>query len=255
MAVDDLWRLKDGNPSKRAGRGRRWRVRVDGYPATLHRTKAEADQVELDRLRAGPPRPASAVTVGDLLDRWLATKAGLSPAGLKACQLAARRVRGHWGDTLAVDVLRPDVAEWIAGLQATASDGSTRPAATTTKVKSLQALSGAMEIGIDLGAVDANPCVKVRAGRVEHADVSVLTVDELRALATAAGKDSAALVWTLGTIGPRIWTDGKVSIASIRSDRKSAASLSTRGGNWSVRNQRRGGVCQMCGNEAWDCDC
>ena len=32
MAVDDLWRLKDDTPSRRDGRGKRYRVRVDQSP-------------------------------------------------------------------------------------------------------------------------------------------------------------------------------------------------------------------------------
>ena len=52
MVVSDLWRLKDGSPSKRDGRGLRWRVSVAGYPASSHRTKTEADRVNAERLLA-----------------------------------------------------------------------------------------------------------------------------------------------------------------------------------------------------------
>lgn len=212
MAVDDLWRLRDGSPSKRDGRGRRWRVRVQGYPSTLHRTRAEAERVELDRLRAGPPVPASDITVGAMLDGWLAGKQRLSRRGLLACRTAATQVRLRWDDVLVGAVTRPDVAEWIGGLQSqdmtARRDGPPvlRPAAGSTKAKALQALSGALEIALDLGLVESNPCRKVSPGRQLRRAVVVLTPAELAALADAAGPrdDDRAMVWTLGTTGLRI---------------------------------------------------
>ena len=171
--------------------------------------------VELDRLRAGPPLPASTVTVGELLDRWLDTKAGLSAAGQKACRLAARRVRRTWGDVLAVDVRRTDVAAWVANLQARPTGGDVRGAAASTKAKSLQALSGALDVGIDLRLIDTNPCSKIRVGRVEANDTVVLTVTELRALAVATGPDSGALIWVLGTTGPRIGEAAALNVGDV----------------------------------------
>ena len=102
MAIDDLWVLKSGSPSQRAGRGRRYRVRVDGYPASLYRTLAEARRAERERIAAGPPTPASTVTVGRLIDRWLDTKRDLP--SFDDCEDAAMRVRPRWGRVLAADV-------------------------------------------------------------------------------------------------------------------------------------------------------
>nr|WP_279588663.1 site-specific integrase [Brooklawnia cerclae] len=79
-----------------------------------------------------------------------------------------------------------------------------RPAAGSTRAKALQALSGALEIAIDLGAIDANPCRKVSAGRQARRAVETLTPAELAGLAAAAGKRDEAMVWALGTCGIRI---------------------------------------------------
>lgn len=213
MAVDDLWRLRDGTPSKRDGRGRRWRVRVPGYPATLHRTRAEAQAVELRRLREGPPTPVSSATVGELLDRWLVGKSGLSAKGQRACRSAVRQVRPRWDAVLVTDVRRTDVVEWLAGLQsldmrAPRPVGGTLPtalvpAAGSTRAKALRALSGAMDIALDLGLVESNPCQKVSPGPQARRAVVTLTPAELGALADAAEPDGG-MVWLLGATGLRI---------------------------------------------------
>ncbi|GAA2178476.1 hypothetical protein GCM10009785_01190 [Brooklawnia cerclae] len=217
MAIDDLWYLKDRvTPSKRHGRGKRYRVRVEGYPSTLHRTKAEAEAVNARRIVAGPPKPESTITVGELLDRWVAGKRHLSPKGLEACELAARMARARWGTTLACDVRTADVQEWVANLASIDNAASahaskaagqrvvvTVPAAGSTRHKALQALSGAMRIAVGEKAVSSNPCQGVRAGRQRSVDPSFLTVAELERLASESGEWSA-LVWFLGTTGLRI---------------------------------------------------
>ena len=87
MAVDDLWRLKDDTPSRRDGRGKRYRVRVEGYPSTLHRTRKEADLINAERIMAGPPKPASSSCAQGLPGR---PHAAQEP---KSC-VSANRVRG-----------------------------------------------------------------------------------------------------------------------------------------------------------------
>lgn len=211
MAVDDLWRLKDDTPSRRDGRGKRYRVRVEGYPSTLHRTRKEADLVNAERITAGPPTPKSTVTVNQLLDRWLAGKKGLSANGYAACQSAVRQVRPRWGRVLACDVTRQDVTEWLAGLQSrdiatpkTGDEVTMHPAAGSTKAKALRALAGALEIGVDTGAIGANPARKINPGKQAKRAVDVLTTAELKRLAAAAGKRDAGMMMLLGTCGLRI---------------------------------------------------
>lgn len=226
MPIDDLWRLKDGFPSKRDGRGLRWRVRVEGYPATAYRTRAEAQQVERDRIKAGPPKPQSSITVGELLDRWLAGKKGLSRNGYAACQSAVRQVRPRWGGALACDVTRQDVTEWLADLQsrdiATPREGAEitmHVAAGSTKAKALRALAGALEIGVDTGAIDKNPTRKISPGKQAKRAVDVLTPDELKRLAAAAG-DDAPMMMLLGTCGLRIGEACALNVGDVDSKRR-----------------------------------
>ena len=98
MAVTDLWYHKGDpeRPTKRCGRGLRYRVKVAGHPSKSFRTKTPAVAWEAKLLVDGPPTPQSAVTVGELLDSWLAGKAHLTPNGLAAVKLAARAVRPRW---------------------------------------------------------------------------------------------------------------------------------------------------------------
>lgn len=219
MAVQDLWRRRDGSPTARAGRGMRWRVIVSGYPASSHRTKAEADLVHAQRIAAGPPSPAATVTVDQLLDRWLAGKRGLSKRGFQACQTAANQVRSHWGHFLAVDVHRSDVAAWLAGLQS--RDMSVprdkvvmRSAAGSTKAKALQALSGAMLIAVETGAVESNPCFNISPGRQMRRPVDVLTIPEIAALADAE-PHYRGLIWMLATCGLRIGEAAALNVGDV----------------------------------------
>ena len=203
MAVEDLWVKADGTPSRRAGRGLRWRVRVYGRPARSLRTKAAAVAYWQSQMDASGP---SAVTVGALLDLWLAGKAGLSQAGRRACADAAAMVRTDWGQTIAAEVTRPDVQAWLAGLTVTVKRRDaelTRPASASTKVKALQALAGALTVGVETGDLQANPARGVTTRPEQPHDPQFLTAAELRALAARAGH-YASLVMLLGTTGLRI---------------------------------------------------
>lgn len=225
MAVDDLWRRKDGTASKRDGRGKRYRVRVDGYPGTLHRTRKEAERVNAQRISDGPPKPTSTVTVGELLDRWLATKQGLSPNGLAACKSAVRQVRPRWGEVPASEVTTTDVAEWLAGLRsrdvATPRKGaqtSMHAAAGSTKAKALRALSGALAIGVSVGAIDKDPTKGVSPGRQAKRAVDPLPIGTLKRLAEASS--DPALMILLGTCGLRISEACALNVGDVDAKRK-----------------------------------
>lgn len=82
MAVQDLWRDRRGQPTKRAGVGRRWRVVVAGQPTRSFTNERAAKLYEAKLLAEGPARPQDrATTVGDQVDVWLASKQRLSTKG------------------------------------------------------------------------------------------------------------------------------------------------------------------------------
>ncbi|WCC80059.1 hypothetical protein O6R08_00360 [Cutibacterium equinum] len=137
MAVQDLWRDRHGNPTRRDGRGKRYRVVVPGWPSTACRTKAEADRLHAIRLTTKPPRPEDGRTVGELVGVWLDGKRGLSPKGFAAAELAASYVRDRWADVAPGDVDAADVQAWLASLRSAKG-----PASASLKHKVLQCIRG-----------------------------------------------------------------------------------------------------------------
>lgn len=223
MAIQDLWVSRDGVRTKRYGRGLRYRVRVDGYKATSHRTRKEAEFVNAQRLAAGPPKPSDGVTVGELLDRWLEAKRGLSEAGFTACQGAAAHARIKWGSVPADKITRPRVAEWIAGLQVVDKrTGVLRGASVSLKAKAIQALGGALQIAVDEGGLDRNPARGVYVGTQARRAVTVLSADEVKALAEATG-DQGYIVMLLATTGLRIGEARALNVGDVDVKRRRMA--------------------------------
>lgn len=220
MAIDDLWVKKDGTHSKRYGRGLRYRVRVDGYKATSHRTRKEAEYANAQRLAAGPPKPLTGVLVGELLERWLDSKRGLSARGFEACQGAAAHVRIRWGNVGVDEITRPRVAEWIAGLQVVDKrTGQMRAASVSLKAKVIQALGGALQIAVDEGGLDRNPARGVHVGTQTRRAVTVLSASEVKALAEAAGTQGH-IVMLLATTGLRIGEARALNVGDIDAKRR-----------------------------------
>lgn len=226
MAVTDLWHLLDGQrcpqcrtkagtPSKRHGRGMRWRTTVTGHPTRSFDTKAAAEAWEAE-LRTRGVRPGGNATVGKLVDLWLEGKAYLPRASLRPLEVAARRVHIRWGGVDVGEVTTHDIQAWVAGLT---SGDDQRPAAASTKAKTLSALRGAMTIATTAGMIDADPCAGVKVGRLRRIDPRFLNVAQLRAVAAAAG-DYGPLVWLLGTAGLRISEAQRLDVGDVDVDRQ-----------------------------------
>lgn len=205
MPIDDLWVKKDGTRSKRYGRGLRYRVRVDGYKATSHRTRKEAEYVNAQRLAAGPPKPKEVITVSDLLDQLLASKQGLSRGGYGALKSGADHARLTWGDLHPADLEAWRVEKWLAELQASTGrkDHSLKPASAETKAKALRALKGAVEIAARGGLIDKNPIKGVTVTRRNKRDPRFLRVEQLKHLAECM-PGYETMIMVMGTAGPRI---------------------------------------------------
>ena len=200
MAVTDLWYHKGDpeRPTKRCGRGLRYRVKVAGHPSKSFRTKTPAVAWEAKLLVDGPPTPQSAVTVGELLDSWLAGKAHLTPNGLAAVKLAARAVRPRWGDTLAVDVTREDAQTWISAELGSAS----------RKHKLAQCLSGVMQLAVGRKIISANPAAGLSLPSQTRKEPLYLTPAQVGQIAeNAHGWGMSRLPETRkdGWYGPMIW--------------------------------------------------
>lgn len=190
MAVQDLWLNKQKQHTKRWGTGKRWRVHNPGWPSVSCRTRAEADRINARRINEGLPEPEDTETVRQAVDKWLGGKAGLTKKAQTTAREAAGYVTSKWGDLLVSDLDQRDVQAWIADLKS-----SRGPASVALKSNVVQCLKGSVEGRVDLS--------RVKAGRVRPHEARFLTVQQLGALAEEC-KPYQAMVWLLGTCGPRI---------------------------------------------------
>lgn len=221
MSVQDLWLLKDGTPSKRHGRGLRYRARAGGETRSFPTLRAANAWI---KERAERPY-AAGVTVDQLLERWKAGKAGLAQRSQEAARDAALVASVRWGSTPAHQILRQDVQEWVAGMTVEVrkkrprddrgrlvrgADGTvppvewvTRPASQSQRAKALQALSGALRIGVELGQIPTNVAADVSVPSTAGHDHHYLTTTALQRIAQSAGQYEP-MIMLLGTAGTRI---------------------------------------------------
>jgi integrase len=160
---DDLWSLNargdDGKklPSKRAGRGKRWRVRYDddaGVPRSrLFEREADAKAFE-HRVHAGThvEPAAGSVRLREYADSWLAAQT----FNRSTWEAVEARLRLHvypvLGD-LEVRTLekRPSLIQaWLKGMHGRLSDNTIRPI--------LANLSSILTAALDDGMIGRNPC-------------------------------------------------------------------------------------------------
>lgn len=223
MSVQDRWHRRTGEeqcshglyPAARHGEGKRWLVRYRGHPSRAFESKGAAERYWL-KCRTEAPKPVSEVTVGDLLERWLAGKQGLSKSRIQGCRAAAAHVRRRWGDVRVSDVTEQDVREWQASLDLGAS--------AVRKV--MEALSGCMKIALKMGAISENPCLDVRRPAEGKRDARFLTVGELLTLAEVMGAlfppaegvpghREQVMVLFMGTTGLRIGEVSNLRVGQI----------------------------------------
>ena len=210
MPIQDLWVNKDGQHSKRYGEGLRWRVRVAGYKTTAHRTRAEAERVNAERIAAGPPIPASALSVGELLKVWLESKRSLRPATRTAAGLDARRVYARWSNTLISQLTSQQIQAWVNDEAQTLSGSVVR--------RMLHCLQSSLAPAVRQGALASNPCDGVTLPRISRHDVTVLNLAQLRLLAdsVAWGKE---MIWLLGTTGLRVGEACALNVGDVDAKR------------------------------------
>jgi len=241
MAIDDLWVLKDGTtPSKAWGRGLRYRVRVKGWPNKLFRTKKEAETENADRISKGPPKEAVTVTMGELIDRWLETKAGLSKGRRDACRAGSNRVRTRWGKCHPGEVLNSDVQAWLGTMQSVTPGGAHkddrepqwRPASASTKADALQCLKGALKIAVELKALTRDEAVEITdelgPGKRKPKPMIYLEPAQVRKIAQASGEANETMVWFMAATGVRIGEACRLKVGDVDAKRARARLLETK---------------------------
>lgn len=211
MAVQDLWRDRHGQPTKRDGRGLRWRVSVPGHPTRSFATKQAAQRHERVLWATGPASEDER-TMSTLLDLWVASKAGLTRRAHKNCVMAAAVARSRWGDVVARDVVAHEVQAWLPEV-----------GGVDWRRKVLQAVRGAAAIGgVELG--------KVSVGTTHERPSVFLTVAQVSKLAGAVGARYAPMVWLLATTGVRIGECVRLLVGDVDVERSRLRVRRAKGG-------------------------
>lgn len=220
MAVTDLW-FHGGDPSKptkRSGRGLRWRTTVAGAPSKSFRTKKAAEAWEAKLLVDGPP-VTSTITVGELLDLYWESKAGLSEGGRSSVASGVAHARYRWGAVMPSHVERHEVEAWLGCLtwqRRIRGELVTKAASRTLTEKTAQALAGALQIAVRRRIITDNPAAGIHLPKVERRDPRFLALDELDALCDEVGEWWNPMVMVLATTGMRVGEGCSRNVGDVR---------------------------------------
>lgn len=187
----------------KTAKGYAWRVQYrspDGRGRTKQgfRTKAEAEAWSAKNatdIHAGQWRAPTktAITVGELGDRWLAMQTHLKPSTMRTTEQSWRvHVRPKWGDVSIMGVRPSDVQEWVAGID--------RAAATVRHAHAC--LAQVLDLAVLDGLLKANPARGVRLPRRAKSKKVYLTVEQVQFLVDQCSRYQE-LVWVLATTGLR----------------------------------------------------
>lgn len=123
-------------------------------------------------------RGADGLTVGQLLDRWMAgVSGGLSKAGRMSYESAIRvHLRPRFGGCPIDSLTAHQVRQFLADIDV----------APKTQNNVLTPLRQAYRMAYEQGLVDQNPLDRVRAATVERRDPDPFTVAEIRAILAAS---------------------------------------------------------------------
>lgn len=192
MSVHDRWN------GARSGQGRRYEVRWrDGGEQHKRRfdSKAAADRFDAERKLAPEVRNARegrTLTVGRMMDTWLATKLRHRPKTVEAATLDAGEVKAEFDKRLAKELRPSEVRLWVA-----------RDRGASVRRRSLAALRQAYRLAVQDGLVGVDPTEGIPLPKPGPSDRSGLTWEQLERLADSAESDPE-LIWLLGTCGLRL---------------------------------------------------
>jgi integrase len=211
MAVDDLWFLKDRDPttgerlpSKRYGRGMRWRVRYSddsgGNPTKLFAKKGDAERFDA-AVRADVARglyidpELGRRTVKDFGEQW---REGLVYGRSASAERLEGALRLHLyprlGHRKLGDVRRTAVQEWVKGL------GHLAPR-TVHQTYGYAAML--FEAAVLDRAISATPCVGIKLPEIPKDDRRIYTADEVHKLARTFDPRFSAAIYVGAGCGLR----------------------------------------------------
>ena len=162
---------------------------------TKRDAQAWADQLEVDKRKGAYVAPAAGrVKLGDYAQEWLGSKHKLKPSTRARYQVVLDTfIAGH-ADVALGDISRRLVREWVADLSVDLAAASVH--------KTIGVLRQILAMAVAENRLVVNPVEGVELPAVSSVEQRFLTLDQLHALADAAG-EHRPLVYVLGTCGLR----------------------------------------------------
>jgi integrase len=208
-----LWRVRYRTPEKKQTDKRGFR--------TKREAQAFAEQLEVDKRRGAYVAPsAGRVTLGDFAAEWLASKHKLKPATRARYQTILNTVIADRAGIPIGEITRPMVRDWVSDLSVDMAPLSVH--------KAIGVIRQVLAMAIAENRLAVNPADGVELPAPEAVEQRFLTLDQLHALAGAAGQHRA-LVYVLGTTGLRFgeaaelrWRDVDLGALRIRVTRSVA---------------------------------
>ena len=182
-----LYRVRYRTPDRRQTDKRGFETKRDAL--------AWAEQLEVDKRRGAFVAPAAGrFRLGEYSREWLGSKHKLRPSTRSRYQVVVDGfIRQH--ATIALgDITRQLVREWVADLNATMAPASVQ--------KTIGVLRQVLAMAVAENRLVVNPVDAVELPAVTSKEQRFLTLEQLHALADAAG-EHRALVYVLGTCGLR----------------------------------------------------
>jgi integrase len=208
MAVDDLWYLskKDENdnkiPSKRHGRGKRWRVRNDGARTQLFDKKTDAERYDVntraDLARGQYVDPQDGkITVTDYAEEWRALQLHREASA----ERAERIIRLHIKPTLLgpmsiAKVRQSHLKLWVKDRAKVLSPTTLRSAYMGYVVPMFASAAVDNRIG-------KSPCAGIRLPEVDTSEYVIASPEQVHALAENLPERYRAVPLVVAGAGPR----------------------------------------------------
>lgn len=211
--VEDLWRRRDGTPSRLDGQGMRWRARyVDEQSReTTRRFRRKIDaQQWLDEqttaivsgVYVDPKR--SATSFGVVAEQWFTTKSTTAPktqAGYRS--LLDTQVLPRWGRERLSDIHHEDVQTWVTGLSATGGYRWEEKGLSASRViQCYQVVDQVLRYAIRTKKLAINPADETVLPRKAEGEKRYLSHEQVDLVAYESGR-FRALVFTLAYSGIR----------------------------------------------------
>lgn len=162
---------------------------------TKRDAEAWANQLEVDKRRGAYVAPAAGrVKLGEFAGEWLDSKHKLKPSTRARYQVVLDTFIAAHADIPLGDITRPLVREWVTDLSATHAPASVH--------KTIGVLRQVLAMAVRENRLVTNPVDGVELPTVDAVEQRFLTLEQLHALADAAGEHKP-LVYVLGTCGLR----------------------------------------------------